>query len=75
MLAADMDHGADNSVLVPVVGVPACTPTLVSRLARLSHERVVPFVTEVARIADVLLVPIRIVRRRYLAILGKIVAF
>jgi Kdo2-lipid IVA lauroyltransferase/acyltransferase len=47
MLAADMDHGTDNSVFVPFFGVPACTLTSVSRLARLAHARVVPFVTEV----------------------------
>lgn len=47
MLAADMDHGIDNSVFVPFFGVPACTLTSVSRLARLGHARVVPFVTEV----------------------------
>nr|WP_309847192.1 lipid A biosynthesis lauroyl acyltransferase [Caballeronia sp. LZ003] len=47
MLAADMDHGIDNSVFVPFFGVPACTLTAVSRLAKLGHARVVPFVTEV----------------------------
>ena len=47
MLAADMDQGVDNSVFVPFFGVPACTLTAVSRLARLGHARVVPFVTEV----------------------------
>lgn len=47
MLAADMDHGLDNSVFVPFFGVPACTLTSVSRLARLGRARVVPFVTEV----------------------------
>jgi len=47
MLAADMDHGVDNSVFVPFFGVPACTLTAVSRLARLGRARVVPFVTEV----------------------------
>ncbi|SMG45931.1 lipid A biosynthesis lauroyl acyltransferase [Paraburkholderia susongensis] len=47
MLAADMDHGIDNSVFVPFFGVPACTLTAVSRLARLGRARVVPFVTEV----------------------------
>ena len=47
MLAADMDHGIHNSVFVPFFGVPACTLTSVSRLARLAHARVVPFVTEV----------------------------
>lgn len=45
MLAADMDHGIDNSVFVPFFGVPACTLTSVSRLARLAQARVVPFVT------------------------------
>jgi KDO2-lipid IV(A) lauroyltransferase len=47
MLAADMDHGIENSVFVPFFGVPACTLTSVSRLAKLGHARVVPFVTEV----------------------------
>lgn len=47
MLAADMDHGVDNSVFVPFFGVQACTLTSVSRLARLGNARVVPFVTEV----------------------------
>jgi len=47
MLAADMDHGTHNSVFVPFFGVPACTLTSVSRLARLANARVVPFVTEV----------------------------
>lgn len=47
MLAADMDFGVDNSVFVPFFGIPACTLTSVSRLARLGHARVVPFVTEV----------------------------
>jgi KDO2-lipid IV(A) lauroyltransferase len=47
MLAPDMDHGVDNSVFVPFFGVPACTLTAVSRLARLGRARVVPFVTEV----------------------------
>ncbi len=47
MLAADMDHGIDNSVFVPFSGVAACTLTSVSRLARLGRARVVPFVTEV----------------------------
>jgi len=47
MLAADMDFGVDNSVFVPFFGIPACTITSVSRLARLGRARVVPFVTEV----------------------------
>ncbi|MFL9935637.1 lipid A biosynthesis lauroyl acyltransferase [Paraburkholderia sp. RL18-103-BIB-C] len=47
MLAADMDQGIDNSVFAPFFGVPACTLTAISRLARLGHARVVPFVTEV----------------------------
>jgi KDO2-lipid IV(A) lauroyltransferase len=47
MLAADMDQGVENSVFVPFFGVPACTLTAVSRLARLGRARVVPFVTEV----------------------------
>jgi KDO2-lipid IV(A) lauroyltransferase len=47
MLAADLDHGAANSVFVPFFGVPACTLTSVSRLAKVAGARVVPFVTEV----------------------------
>ena len=39
MLAADMDHGIENSVFVPFFGVPACTLTSVSRLARLGRAR------------------------------------
>ncbi len=47
MLAADMDFGLRDSVFVPFFGVPACTLTSVSRLARAGGARVVPFVTEV----------------------------
>ncbi|MBM3116636.1 lipid A biosynthesis lauroyl acyltransferase [Jeongeupia naejangsanensis] len=47
MLAADMDFGVTNSAFVPFFGVQACTLTSVSRLAKLSGARVVPFVTEV----------------------------
>lgn len=47
MLAADMDFGLRDSVFVPFFGVQACTLTAVSRLARLSGARVVPFVSEV----------------------------
>ncbi len=47
MLAADMDFGLRDSVFVPFFGVQACTLTSVSRLAKLSGARVVPFVTEV----------------------------
>ncbi len=47
MLAADMDHGTTGSVFAPLFGEPACTLTSVSRLAKLSGARVVPFVTEV----------------------------
>jgi KDO2-lipid IV(A) lauroyltransferase len=47
MLAADMDHGIENSVFVPFFGVPACTLTSISRLAKVGRARVVPFVTEV----------------------------
>ena len=47
MLAADMDHGVENSVFVPFFGVDACTLTSVSRLAKLGGARVVPFITEV----------------------------
>lgn len=47
MLAADMDFGLRDSVFVPFFGVQACTLTAVSRLAKLSNARVVPFMTEV----------------------------
>lgn len=47
MLAADMDFGLRDSVFVPFFGVQACTLTAVSRLAKLSGARVVPFVSEV----------------------------
>jgi KDO2-lipid IV(A) lauroyltransferase len=47
MLAADMDFGLRDSVFVPFFGVQACTLTAVSRLARLSGARVVPFVAKV----------------------------
>lgn len=47
MLAADMDFGLRDSVFVPFFGVPACTLTSVSRLAKAGNARVVPFVTEV----------------------------
>lgn len=47
MLAADMDHGVENSVFVPFFGIAACTLTSVSRLAKLGGARVVPFITEV----------------------------
>lgn len=47
MLAADMDFGLKDSVFVPFFGTPACTLTSVSRLAKLTGARVVPFTTEV----------------------------
>src|SRR3546814_327826 len=47
MLAADMDFGRRDSVFVPFFGTQACTLTAVSRLAKISGARVVPFVTEV----------------------------
>ena len=47
MLAADMDFGLKDSVFVPFFGTTACTLTSISRLARLSGARVVPFTTEV----------------------------
>ncbi|MDE1184126.1 lipid A biosynthesis lauroyl acyltransferase [Paraburkholderia sp.] len=47
MLAADMDFGLRDSVFVPFFGVPACTLTSVSRMAKAGNARVVPFVTEV----------------------------
>lgn len=47
MLAADMDHGVQGSVFAPFFGVPACTLTSVSRMAKLGKAQVVPFVTEV----------------------------
>lgn len=47
MLAADMDFGLRDSVFVPFFGIQACTLTAVSRLAKISGARVVPFLTEV----------------------------
>lgn len=47
MLAADMDFGLRDSVFAPFFGIQACTLTAVSRLAKLSGARVVPFVAEV----------------------------
>jgi KDO2-lipid IV(A) lauroyltransferase len=47
MLAADMDFGLRDSVFVPFFGTQACTLTAVSRLAKISGARVVPFLTEV----------------------------
>lgn len=47
MLAADMDFGLRDSVFVPFFGIQTCTLTAVSRLAKISGARVVPFVTEV----------------------------
>jgi len=47
MLAADMDFGLRDSVFAPFFGIQACTLTSVSRLARMSGARVVPFVCEV----------------------------
>ncbi|MCX8566043.1 MAG: KDO2-lipid IV(A) lauroyltransferase [Glomeribacter sp. 1016415] len=47
MLASDMDHGARNSAFVPFFGVPACTLTTVSRLAKTAQAQVVPFIGEV----------------------------
>ncbi len=47
MLAADMDFGLRDSAFVPFFGVQACTLTAVSRLARLSGARVIPFTTRV----------------------------
>lgn len=47
MLGADMDYGIRNSTFVPFFGVPACTLTTVSRLAKAGHAQVVPFIGEV----------------------------
>lgn len=47
MLAADMDFGLRDSVFASFFGVQACTLTAVSRLAKLSGARVVPFVADV----------------------------
>jgi len=49
MLAADMDFGLRDSIFAPFFGVQACTLTAVSRLAKLSGARVVPFVAEVKK--------------------------
>lgn len=47
MLGADMDYGERNSVFVPFFGVPACTLTSVSRLAKTGRAQVLPFIGEV----------------------------
>ena len=47
MLGADMDYGLRNSMFVPFFGVPACTLTVVGRLAKAGHAQVVPFIGEV----------------------------
>lgn len=45
-IAPDMDFGLRNSEFVDFFGVPACTLTAVSRLARLTQAQIVPIVTE-----------------------------
>ncbi len=47
VLGADMDYGLRNSAFVPFFGVPTCTLTAVSRLAKTGHAQVVPFIGEV----------------------------
>jgi KDO2-lipid IV(A) lauroyltransferase len=47
MLAADMDYGPRNSAFIPFFGVPACTLTVVSRLAKAGHAQILPFIGEV----------------------------
>jgi KDO2-lipid IV(A) lauroyltransferase len=47
MLGSDMDYGPLNSVFVPFFGVPTCTLTSVSRMAKAAGARVVPFIGEV----------------------------
>ncbi len=47
MLSSDMDHGVGNSIFVPFFGVPACTLTSISRLAKAAQAQVAPFVCEV----------------------------
>lgn len=47
ILAADMDFGIQDSQFVPFFGIPACTLTSVSRLARAAKAQVVPFTCEV----------------------------
>ena len=47
MLAADMDHGHRDSAFVPFFGIPACTLTSVSKIAKIANVQVVPFITEI----------------------------
>ena len=44
--APDMDFGLKNSAFVDFFGVPACTLTALSRLARVTGAQVIPMVTE-----------------------------
>ena len=50
--AGDQDYGTRKSVFAPFMGVPAATVTGLTRLARLSHARVVPLFFNVNRAAD-----------------------
>ena len=45
----DMDHGRRNSIFVPFFGVPAATLPMASRLAKLTHAKVVMLVAEMTR--------------------------
>ncbi len=45
VISPDMDLGKQDSIFVPFFGIPTCTVTSVSRLARLSGAEVCPIVT------------------------------
>ena len=45
----DMDHGRRNSIFVPFFGVPAATLPMASRLAKLTHAKVVMLVAEMTQ--------------------------
>lgn len=48
-LLPDMNYGLAESIFVPFYGVPACTVTSLSRLARLGRAKIVPVVTRMTR--------------------------
>lgn len=45
LMSPDMDLGIQDSVFVPFFGVPTCTVTSISRMAKLGHAQVCPVVT------------------------------
>lgn len=48
-LLPDMNYGLAESIFVPFYGIPACTVTSLSRLARLGRAKIVPVVTRMTR--------------------------